>query len=106
MYATFEGIIGPYPRIKLAQRTVGHALPHLGKRIIIIGAGLAGISTAVALTQRGYQVSVVEQHSNVAMGALVTRKGLFTPNFQHTKRLHTISCTSVSVCPSVVKKAS
>ena len=36
-------------------------------RIAIIGAGIAGVTTAYALAQRGYQVTVFERHRYVAM---------------------------------------
>lgn len=35
---------------------------------IVLGAGIIGLSTAHALVQQGYQVTVVDQHSEVAQG--------------------------------------
>ena len=51
-----------------------------GRRVAIIGAGPAGLSAAVQLTRRGYQVTVFDKHSDA--GGLL-RYGI--PNFKLDK---------------------
>ncbi|MBD2858486.1 bifunctional tRNA (5-methylaminomethyl-2-thiouridine)(34)-methyltransferase MnmD/FAD-dependent 5-carboxymethylaminomethyl-2-thiouridine(34) oxidoreductase MnmC [Spongiibacter sp. KMU-158] len=46
------------------------------KHIAIIGAGLAGCSTAAALAQRGYRVTVIERHSQTATEASGNPQGI------------------------------
>ncbi|MDT5203673.1 MAG: hypothetical protein QOD34_309 [Mycobacterium sp.] len=41
----------------------------MAQRIIVIGAGIAGLATAVALQQRGYGVTVVEERIDTSSGA-------------------------------------
>lgn len=50
-----------YPQFKNPKKS--------GKRIIIIGAGISGASTAYSLAQRGYLVTVYEETLSPAMGA-------------------------------------
>jgi D-amino-acid dehydrogenase len=58
-------------RRRLAQRgKAGDAqltLDHVMSRIAIIGAGITGVTTAYALAQRGFQVTVFERHRYAAM---------------------------------------
>ncbi|MDP6165526.1 MAG: bifunctional tRNA (5-methylaminomethyl-2-thiouridine)(34)-methyltransferase MnmD/FAD-dependent 5-carboxymethylaminomethyl-2-thiouridine(34) oxidoreductase MnmC [Gammaproteobacteria bacterium] len=44
--------------------------------IAVIGAGISGCSTALALQQRGYQVQLIEAKSQVADGASGNRQGM------------------------------
>jgi 2-polyprenyl-6-methoxyphenol hydroxylase-like FAD-dependent oxidoreductase len=39
------------------------------KRILVIGAGIAGLATANALQQRGHDVTVIEERTNTSSGA-------------------------------------
>lgn len=48
-----------------------------GKRVAVIGAGLAGLSTAYAMAQRGWQVTVVERAAKLAQGASGNPQGMF-----------------------------
>lgn len=61
-------------------------------RITVIGAGLAGCTTAWALAQRGFKVTVVEQHSEPAQAGSGNRQGALyaKPTLEMTKqaRLH------------------
>lgn len=41
-------------------------LPAGPRQAIVIGAGLAGCATAASLAQRGWQVTLLEQHGNIA----------------------------------------
>lgn len=47
--------------------------------IAIVGAGIAGISTAYELAQDGHRVTVYEQHNAVAEGASFANAGWLTP---------------------------
>ena len=49
------------------------------KQAVIIGAGLAGLTTAWSLVQRGWQVSLIEKHKNVAEEASGNPAGLLMP---------------------------
>ena len=48
-------------------------------RVAVIGAGVAGVSTAYFLAQNGHQVSVIEQHGNVCEQASLGHAGLLGP---------------------------
>jgi 2-polyprenyl-6-methoxyphenol hydroxylase-like FAD-dependent oxidoreductase len=39
------------------------------KRILVVGAGIAGLATAVALQQRGHDVTVIEERTDTSSGA-------------------------------------
>lgn len=39
------------------------------QRILVIGAGIAGLATAVALQRRGHDVAIVEERSDTSSGA-------------------------------------
>lgn len=41
----------------------------MAHRIIVVGAGIAGLSTAVALQRRGHSVSVIEERADTSSGA-------------------------------------
>lgn len=47
-----------------------------GKHVAIIGAGLAGLSSAHAMAQRGWQVTVVERAAQLAQGASGNPQGM------------------------------
>ena len=49
------------------------------KQAVIIGAGLAGLTTAWSLVQRGWQVTVIDKHKNVAEEASGNPAGLLMP---------------------------
>ncbi len=61
----------------------GH-VPHLGanlaeKRALVIGAGLAGTGIAERLSNRGWQVRILEAQSAIAQGASGNLAGAFRP---------------------------
>lgn len=49
------------------------------QQAIIIGGGIAGITTALALVNRGWQVELIEQHTNVAKEASGNPAGVLMP---------------------------
>ncbi len=49
----------------------------MGRRAVVVGAGLAGAATAQALAQAGWQVTVLERHSAPAQEASGNPGGLF-----------------------------
>lgn len=67
MSALVSGCAGP-----LAQ--AGDA----GRRVVVVGAGFAGLSAARALTQSGYQVTVLEARKRIG-GRVSTDRSLGTP---------------------------
>lgn len=44
----------------------------MAQRILVIGAGIAGLATAVALQRRHYDVSIVEERTDTSMGAAIS----------------------------------
>ncbi|MGY5190415.1 UNVERIFIED_CONTAM: FAD-dependent oxidoreductase, partial [Bacillus amyloliquefaciens DSM 7 = ATCC 23350] len=38
------------------------------KRIVVIGAGIAGLASAVALQQRGHDITLVEERTDTSSG--------------------------------------
>jgi len=66
--------------------------PYAGAReAIVIGAGLAGCSSALALARRGWQVALLEQGAHAAGGASALPSGLLHPTLtaddSHAARL-------------------
>jgi tRNA 5-methylaminomethyl-2-thiouridine biosynthesis bifunctional protein len=49
---------------------------NLDKRVIVIGAGMAGCSAAYALARRGYKVTVLEKNATIASGASGNRQAV------------------------------
>lgn len=48
--------------------------------VVVVGAGLLGLSTASALQEAGYSVTVIDQASEVASGTSYANGGLLTPS--------------------------
>lgn len=53
--------------------------PEPARRALVLGAGLAGCAAAARLCARGWQVTLVERHSQVAMAASGNLAGIFMP---------------------------
>ncbi len=43
-------------------------IPIMAKKVIIVGGGVAGMSAAQELIERGYQVEVYEKHKKIPGG--------------------------------------
>lgn len=78
------------------------ALTHRERKALVIGAGLAGCATAASLAARGWQVSLLERHTDLAQEASGNPQGvlylklsahgtalsqLILSGFGHTRRL-------------------
>ncbi|AGB24469.1 2-polyprenyl-6-methoxyphenol hydroxylase-like oxidoreductase [Mycobacterium sp. JS623] len=48
----------------------------MARRIVVVGAGIAGLATAVALQRRGHEVAVIEERTDTSSGAGIS----FWPN--------------------------
>lgn len=59
------------------------------KKVLIIGAGIAGVCSAIAFLKRGYEVSILEQNENAASMGSGNICGILTP--QITKPHVTLS---------------
>lgn len=40
-------------------------MPSVGKSVIVIGGGLGGLSAAISLAQKGYDVSLYEKNDHI-----------------------------------------
>ncbi|MCW2562534.1 MAG: 2-polyprenyl-6-methoxyphenol hydroxylase-like oxidoreductase, partial [Mycobacterium sp.] len=40
----------------------------MGKKILVIGAGISGLATAVALQRRNHEVTVIEERTETSSG--------------------------------------
>ena len=49
----------------------------MAKKIIIIGSGFGGLAASLRLRAKGYNVTLVEKHSNLGGRARVFKKGNF-----------------------------
>jgi len=82
-------------RISRPWFNTSKALSDNKKEICIIGAGIAGLTTAYVFSKRGWKVTVVDKHSNVASGASGNPVGLIMPRFtsdmNHGARFYTES---------------
>ena len=74
----FEVEYDPDWEIK-TSRQINHAYPHPAARCAIVGAGLSGASIAQALALRGWQVTVIDSHSQPAEGASGLPAGVVAP---------------------------
>src|SRR6516164_2149525 len=67
--------------VLLSQSHVGGTQKPVGKRVLVIGAGLAGLATGYELASAGYDVTVVEARNRlggrvVSFGDLVAGKNV------------------------------
>ncbi|MDD0843141.1 bifunctional tRNA (5-methylaminomethyl-2-thiouridine)(34)-methyltransferase MnmD/FAD-dependent 5-carboxymethylaminomethyl-2-thiouridine(34) oxidoreductase MnmC [Pseudomonas sp. Gutcm_11s] len=100
----WEMLSGPYQGDAQPSAKPWHARPPLADRreALVIGAGLAGCSTAASLAARGWRVTLLERHAEVAREASGNPQGvlylklsahgtalsqLVVAGFGHTRRL-------------------
>ena len=50
-------------------------------KVIVLGAGLLGVTSAYFLRQQGHEVTVIEQHDSVAEGASFANAGVVAPGY-------------------------
>ena len=69
------------PRLQPRQNPPWFALPKptQHRHALIIGGGLAGTATAKTLTQSGWQCTLLEQHSHLALGASAVPQAVAYP---------------------------
>lgn len=60
-------------------RRVNPGTAHHRREAVVIGAGLAGTAAAASLSRRGWNVTVLEQLSQAALGASGNRSAIFSP---------------------------
>ena len=59
-------------------RAVG--VPAIRKKVVVIGAGVVGVSTAHMLTRVGHDVVIVEERGDVALETSFANAGRFCPS--------------------------
>ncbi|MFC5472334.1 FAD-dependent 5-carboxymethylaminomethyl-2-thiouridine(34) oxidoreductase MnmC [Paraherbaspirillum soli] len=77
----FENDSGKTPHARFSPRwqSVTAAAKTDQRSAIVIGAGLAGTAACQRLTMRGWQVSLIERHAQVAQEASGNAAGIFMP---------------------------
>jgi tRNA 5-methylaminomethyl-2-thiouridine biosynthesis bifunctional protein len=86
-----EMLKGHYFESKKIFNSTNWTVPwHLGinkqnaeRHAIIIGAGLAGCTTAEALTRRGWNITLIEQHASIASEASGNNQGALYTRLSH-----------------------
>ena len=74
---TSTAVFQPHWKIKNPLRNSNSLVDASCKKVIIIGAGLAGSAVAYSLAQRGWQVEVIDQHAQIGGGASALPAGIF-----------------------------
>lgn len=72
----------------------------MGKRAVVIGAGIVGLATARALAIRGYNVTVIERNTR-AIGASIRNFGMIWPIGQPDGELYESAMASKSIWQQV-----
>lgn len=81
LHGSFQKIEEPHP-FRKARPTIAPwfdrltSPPFTCRKAIVIGAGVAGASTAASLAQRGWQVIVLERNADIAMGGSGNAQGI------------------------------
>ncbi|MDG1582265.1 bifunctional tRNA (5-methylaminomethyl-2-thiouridine)(34)-methyltransferase MnmD/FAD-dependent 5-carboxymethylaminomethyl-2-thiouridine(34) oxidoreductase MnmC [Pseudomonas sp. GOM6] len=100
----WEFLCGHYTGAAPTSEKPWHARPHQAdkREALVIGAGLAGCATAASLAARGWQVTLIERHADIAQEASGNPQGvlylklsahgtalsqLVLAGFGHTRRL-------------------
>ncbi len=80
----YRGSYSPYPvpwTINTNQKTNDH------KHALVIGGGLAGCSSARALAERGWQVTLIERHTELAQEASGNPQGVLYAKLSHKSEM-------------------
>lgn len=72
---TFIGLCGPRPIIGWPTSELPAPQANAGKKVAIIGAGIAGATTAIELKKRGFDVTVFDKAPHPANGGSGNRQG-------------------------------
>lgn len=70
------------PQQEVRDRTPWYRLPAAApaaRQVVVLGAGIAGVTTAWSLARRGWQVSLVDQHNGIASEASGNPAGIIMP---------------------------
>lgn len=68
MRGVFIGVCGPKTITGWPTSQLPNPKPNLGQRVAIIGAGIAGATTAVELSKRGFNVTLFDRSTALASG--------------------------------------
>jgi tRNA 5-methylaminomethyl-2-thiouridine biosynthesis bifunctional protein len=76
----FAMLVGEYaPRWRMRRHEPPRALPVAVREAIVIGAGLAGCALVERLAARGWHVTLIERHAQIASEASGNPAGVFHP---------------------------
>lgn len=76
----FAMLVGEYaPRWRMRRHEPPRALPVAAREAIVIGAGLAGCALVEQLAARGWHVTLIERHAQIASEASGNPAGVFHP---------------------------
>jgi tRNA 5-methylaminomethyl-2-thiouridine biosynthesis bifunctional protein len=78
LYGQFNASQGPIAPSWLTYKPwfIPPAIHSENKQAIVVGAGIAGCSSAYSLAKRGWQVTLIDTHENVAAGASGNAQGV------------------------------
>ncbi|WP_040556427.1 bifunctional tRNA (5-methylaminomethyl-2-thiouridine)(34)-methyltransferase MnmD/FAD-dependent 5-carboxymethylaminomethyl-2-thiouridine(34) oxidoreductase MnmC [Reinekea blandensis] len=71
----FNGLCGPLLPNAFPSAALANPVPNQKRRIAIIGAGIAGVTTAIELQKRDYQVTLFDRQPAAALGGSGNEQG-------------------------------
>lgn len=72
---TFTGLNGPHRPNAWPSAALANPRPDSRRRIAIIGAGIAGVTSAIELSRHGYQVKLFDRQADAACGGSGNSQG-------------------------------